>query len=68
MRAEVLWHDGVFSCVFLRTATPPHLCLSKFDEAVLQVTIASAPEAYERASALRLLVMNNLAANRWIDA
>jgi hypothetical protein len=66
-RAEILWQDGVFSCEYRRT-TSPHLCLSKFEEAVLQIPISSTPEALERACALRLLVMNNLAANRWIEA
>jgi len=66
-QAEILWQDGVFSCEIRRTV-PPHLCLSKFEEAVLQIPISSTPEAHERACALRLLVMNNLAANRWIDA
>jgi hypothetical protein len=67
-RAEVLWHDGVFCCELRRNATPPQLCLSRFEETVLQITISSTCEAHERACALRILVVNNLAANRWIDA
>jgi hypothetical protein len=67
-RAEVLWCDGVFSCELRRDVTPPHLCLSRFDETVLQISITSTCEAHERARALRILVMNNLAANRWIEA
>jgi hypothetical protein len=67
-KSEVLWHDGVFSCELRRDVTPPHLCLSRFEETVLQITIASTCEAHERACALRILVMNNLAANRWIEA
>jgi hypothetical protein len=67
-RAEVLWHDGVFCCELRRNAMPPQLCLSRFEETVLQIAIGSTCEAHERAGALRILVMNNLAANRWIDA
>jgi hypothetical protein len=66
--AEILWHDGAFRCELRRHTTPPHVCLSKFDESVLQVEISSTVEAHERASALRLLVMNNLAINRWVNA